>query len=181
MGCCEVGSRGLAAVLNTSISSESPWYEIIDMKKPLLTLQQVAELLAISTKHVIRLTKAGQLPFIDLGVATSKIRRFDPDDVDAFLERRKVTLQPPAPARRPKQHTPLSVYKVFDFAAVRQELKDAKRKKSDVKPVPPPLGEGQTTQKCRRLRHLKMFHVGTYLGRGGGHCAGIAQSARHGT
>lgn len=54
--------------------------------RPLLTYSEVAERLNVSTRHVRTFVAEGRLRPIHL---SSRCVRFDPDDLDAFLRRRK--------------------------------------------------------------------------------------------
>lgn len=59
---------------------------------PLMTPAQVADELCISDRQLRKLTAAGDLPFINIGVGKRAAPRFDPSDVQAFLaERRRVS------------------------------------------------------------------------------------------
>jgi excisionase family DNA binding protein len=58
----------------------------------LLTAEQVAAILSVSERYVWRLGRDGELPRVQLG----KYVRFDPADVEAFIEARKES----APGRR---------------------------------------------------------------------------------
>jgi excisionase family DNA binding protein len=53
----------------------------------LLTTRQAAERLAISLATIKRLVRAGQLAYVKIGHCL----RFDPADLAAFIESRKVT------------------------------------------------------------------------------------------
>jgi excisionase family DNA binding protein len=56
------------------------------MNGPLLTADQVAEQLGITRRFVWRLAREDKLPRVELG---PKCVRFDPADVDAFIEERR--------------------------------------------------------------------------------------------
>lgn len=56
------------------------------MNRPLLSAEQVAERLGVSTRYVWRLGRKGELPRYRLG----KYVKFAPDDIDAFIEARRV-------------------------------------------------------------------------------------------
>lgn len=56
------------------------------MNGPLLTADQVAELLGVTTRYVWRLGREGELPRIELGPNSV---RFDRGDIDAFIEQRR--------------------------------------------------------------------------------------------
>ena len=53
---------------------------------PLLTVQGVAEKLALSEKHVYRMCRLNRLPFVRIGGSL----RFRPEDIDAWLESRVI-------------------------------------------------------------------------------------------
>ena len=57
---------------------------IIYMDESLLTKQEVAQMLRVSTMHVYRLTKQGELPVIRRG---RRYTRYKKSDVEAFLNR----------------------------------------------------------------------------------------------
>ena len=54
----------------------------------LLTVADVAGVLSISKSLVYELVDRGELPYVPVG--KSKAYRFDPDDIVAFIRRRKV-------------------------------------------------------------------------------------------
>src|SRR5262245_4098004 len=61
---------------------------------PLLSVQDVADFLAIDRSSVYRLAHAGSLPAVDV---SPRHIRFRPSDVRAFVERRR---RPPPPTTR---------------------------------------------------------------------------------
>ena len=70
--------------------------------KKLLTVADLAEYLSISKSLVYELMDRGEIPFVRVG--KSKGYRFDPDDVQAFVQKRKRQnegARPPAPLPRP--------------------------------------------------------------------------------
>ena len=61
------------------------------MSEALLTIQQAAERLGVSTKTVDRLVAAGQMPAVYVG----SLKRFTPADLDAYINRnRRYTAAP---------------------------------------------------------------------------------------
>lgn len=58
--------------------------------QPLLTKKDVEELLAIKERTINNLMANGELPYIKIGKAV----RFDPKDVEAFIQRQKRTAAP---------------------------------------------------------------------------------------
>ena len=54
----------------------------------LLTVADVADVLAISKSLVYELVDRGELPYVPCG--KSKAYRFDPQDIEAFICRRKI-------------------------------------------------------------------------------------------
>lgn len=56
-------------------------------RQPLLTVNQVAELLSCSPQAVRHMVQRRQLPFVRL---TERKLRFDPDVIDAWLEQQRV-------------------------------------------------------------------------------------------
>lgn len=51
----------------------------------LLTVRNVAEMLAVSVRHVWKLVSVGELPVVRIG----RCARFDPRDAQAWIERQK--------------------------------------------------------------------------------------------
>jgi excisionase family DNA binding protein len=54
------------------------------LPQPLLTVKQVAELLATGTSTIYALFAAGKLPYVNVGVKTG--RRVKPEDLEQFIE-----------------------------------------------------------------------------------------------
>lgn len=54
--------------------------------KPLLTAEQVAKILGVGVEEVYRLGRDGDLPRI---VFSRRMVRFDPDDVQAYIDGRR--------------------------------------------------------------------------------------------
>ena len=96
----------------------------------LLTPEQAAEALSVSVRQLLYLTSDGEIPFVNVGRGLRMIRRYDPADIQAFIESRKVThtpREPTAPVRTPK-HQKFEQYQPIDFKALREELRAKKRK-----------------------------------------------------
>lgn len=62
-------------------------------RPPLLTARQVAELLGLSVESVLRWHRAGRLPGFRLA---NGVLRFDPDEIDAWLNHHREET-PPCP------------------------------------------------------------------------------------
>lgn len=61
--------------------------------KAMLTIPQVMERLQVCYSTAYQLIRTGELPAIKVGTW-----RIDPDDLDAFIAKRKTAMQPSAPA-----------------------------------------------------------------------------------
>lgn len=97
--------------------------------EPLLTLQQVAKLLAITGKAVSALVHQGELPFIAIGSGKVRPRmRFERRDVEEFIQRRKTRLLPPAQTSTLRIHRrgPAPV----GFLEMREEMLRQKRERA---------------------------------------------------
>jgi excisionase family DNA binding protein len=62
----------------------------------LQTAKQVSTRLGVSVDTVWRLARTGELPFVTIG----RLRRFEPSDVEAYIERSRVAVRPIARSRR---------------------------------------------------------------------------------
>ncbi|MBU1313969.1 MAG: helix-turn-helix domain-containing protein [Alphaproteobacteria bacterium] len=70
-------------------------------REKLLTLKDVAEILAISERTVRDFVDAGAMPFVDIGHGRKRrLMRFLPADVDAFIDGRRKIARPSLPPRR---------------------------------------------------------------------------------
>ncbi len=58
----------------------------------LMTIEEVAERLGVSVRHVRRLVHERRIPFIKWG----HLLRFDPDDIDAWIEESRYDTRRPA-------------------------------------------------------------------------------------
>ena len=65
---------------------------LITQMETLLTKKDVMRIFGVTERTVNRLMETGKLPYIKLGRAV----RFDPKDVQALIERQKVTEESPA-------------------------------------------------------------------------------------
>jgi excisionase family DNA binding protein len=65
----------------------------IDDPPPLLTIDQLAQRLGTSARHVRRLVAERRVPYIKVG----KFVRFDPDDIAGWLDRARRPLHDRAP------------------------------------------------------------------------------------
>lgn len=86
----------------------------------LLTPEQAAEFLAISTRQLRDLADAGYLAFINIGLGKRPTRRYLLADIAAFIETRRVAsgARDRAPAARSSK-----AFKIADFAAIREDLR----------------------------------------------------------
>ncbi|UHD46596.1 helix-turn-helix domain-containing protein [Aureimonas altamirensis] len=55
----------------------------------LLTPQDAAQYLAISTRQLRDLSRAGCLRYVNIGLRDRETRRYAPEDLDAFIQERK--------------------------------------------------------------------------------------------
>lgn len=63
---------------------------------PLLTPEETAKLLAISTKQLRNLTHGGYIGYVNIGMGDKReTRRYSPEDIAAFIEARKTVESPP--------------------------------------------------------------------------------------
>lgn len=94
-----------------------------DEPQNLLTPQEAAERLAISTRQLRDLTQDGCIRFVNIGRGARLTRRYDPDDLAAFVEERKSWSSKVIPGRRRGPTT--SVFVDQDF---RKRLEAAGRR-----------------------------------------------------
>lgn len=87
----------------------------------LLTPEQAAEFLAISTRQLRDLADAGYLAFVNIGLGRRPTRRYLPTDLAAFVDARRVA--PGAGKQRTAATGPSKTFKLADFAAMREELR----------------------------------------------------------
>jgi excisionase family DNA binding protein len=87
----------------------------------LLTPQQAAAFLGISTRQLRGLADAGHLPFVNIGLGRRPTRRYLPTDLAAFVEARRIA--PGASKQRTAATGPSKTFKLADFAAIREELR----------------------------------------------------------
>jgi excisionase family DNA binding protein len=59
----------------------------------LLSIDQVVERLGTSTRHIRRLIADRRIPYLKVG----KLVRFDPDEINRWLDGSRVALRPPRP------------------------------------------------------------------------------------
>lgn len=97
--------------------------------KPLLTIDQAAEVLSISVRQLLYLTQDGALPYINIGRGMRMMRRYDPVDLQAFMqERKKSECQSSLEKTRKMVRTPMSSnYKVVDFQETLARRRNAKQ------------------------------------------------------
>jgi excisionase family DNA binding protein len=58
---------------------------------PLLTPPEVARLMRVRLSRVLALIQAGELPAVDVGAGARRALRISRDELDAYLQRRRVT------------------------------------------------------------------------------------------
>jgi len=95
---------------------------------PLLTPEQAASELAISTRQLRDLTVSGEIRYINIGNGSVReTRRYDPADIEDFKNRRKSFGKQPV---RPTSRTKSEFIDTTDFQRRLEELrsKRAKRK-----------------------------------------------------
>lgn len=106
----------------------------------LLSIDQVAEYLAVTAKHIRNLMKLGALTAVDVGVGGKRIWRFEVKEVQAFIERRRV-ISPEAKALRPARKTKSwAGIEVIDFGQRYRDglaAKAARRQSGTRKPKQP--------------------------------------------
>ncbi|WP_165603093.1 helix-turn-helix domain-containing protein [Devosia elaeis] len=87
----------------------------------LLTPKEAAERLGVSTDQLLKLTDRGKLPFINVGLGQKRpSRRYDPDDLSAFMMAQRMTACPSSSAKAPKSTLTTSGLRVVDFSAARK-------------------------------------------------------------
>jgi excisionase family DNA binding protein len=64
-------------------------------RRPLMDLPTVAKYLGVSERHIRRLVQERRIPFIKWGHPL----RFDPDEIDAWVDTKRVPCQPPTSSR----------------------------------------------------------------------------------
>ncbi|WP_412758570.1 helix-turn-helix domain-containing protein [Methylobacterium radiotolerans] len=91
---------------------------------PLLTLAEAAARLRISPRTLLGHVRVGRIPYVSVGLGLQRVRRrFDPTDLDRFLEeQRRVDCRATVPARRR-----LPGVNGIDFAALLEERRAARR------------------------------------------------------
>jgi len=97
----------------------------------LLTPEQAAEALSISVRHLLYLTKDGEIPFVNVGRGLRMIRRYDQADIQAFIESRKGTETPREATASVRISKPQKeeLYKPIDFRALLDERRANRRNK----------------------------------------------------
>ncbi|GHC79649.1 hypothetical protein GCM10010136_32390 [Limoniibacter endophyticus] len=95
----------------------------------LLTPDQAAEALSISTRHLLHLTDDGALPFINIGRGARTIRRYEPADIEAFKNLRKQTTCQSTFERTARPERIRTSFKspVADFQAALERRRSGKR------------------------------------------------------
>lgn len=85
------------------------------MTGKLLTMQQLADQLSVSQRHIRNLMKDGAIVGIDLGTAGRPSWRFEQGEIEAFLQRRRVARPVPKPLRRLSTGAVFPLIEVIDF------------------------------------------------------------------
>ena len=91
---------------------------------PLMTPQDAARFLSISTKHLRNLTNAGEIRYVDIGNGTERGRlRYSLEDLQAFIDAR-ARREEPASTAAGRRGTKGSYIALIDF----QSRRDARAK-----------------------------------------------------
>jgi excisionase family DNA binding protein len=88
----EAESRPMPEVISLQAAADETIAEQIRNRRTALTAEELAELLALSRKHIYKLAKSGRIPYLRMGGAV----RFDPHMTANWLEGKTVT----GPAKR---------------------------------------------------------------------------------
>ncbi|WP_414645050.1 helix-turn-helix domain-containing protein [Bosea sp. (in: a-proteobacteria)] len=91
-----------------------------------MTMQEVADFLNVSPRHVRNLMKAGELSGVNIGIGDRVTWRFDPAEISDFMERRRQDLAPDRTVRRERRRSGSGGYPVIDFAALHVEKQSAR-------------------------------------------------------
>jgi excisionase family DNA binding protein len=79
-----------------------------------MTIDQLVERLGTSTRHVRRLIAERRIPYLKVG----KLVRFDPDEINRWLDNSRVALRPPPPnVARPTMFRPVPRRRASDGVA----------------------------------------------------------------
>jgi excisionase family DNA binding protein len=104
----------------------------------LLTPDEAAKELGISSKQLRELCTNGKLPFIDVGLGERPARRYEPSDIEAFKAERRTITCPSSKDQAPKLTPTISGSKVYDIQAIlaarQKEKQSASKKNSGRKP-----------------------------------------------
>jgi excisionase family DNA binding protein len=110
-----------------------PLGRLLGISRGHLTVAHAAARLSVSEKTVRELIRAGELPFIDIGVGRVRAApRITIEDIEAFEEKRRGRKQWRL-AKEEKSITTSSSSEVLDFAALRAARRSAKPKSSSAK------------------------------------------------
>lgn len=94
-------------------------------RQSLLTPAEAAAVLNVSEKQLGFLVRAGEIPYVNIGLGEKRERRrFDAADIDAFIERRKTLAVPNTGGA--KVHSRAG-FQVLDIKEVRAQLKADRR------------------------------------------------------
>ncbi|KRE13452.1 hypothetical protein ASE63_18440 [Bosea sp. Root381] len=85
------------------------------MTGKLLTMGQLAEHLSVSQRHIRNLMKEGAIVGINVGTHGRPSWRFDQQEVQAFLQRRRIIAPQPKPLRSSVKAAPPFEFEVIDF------------------------------------------------------------------
>lgn len=97
----------------------------------LLTLEQAAAVLSISTRHLLYFTEDGEIPFINIGRGQRTIRRYDPLDIQDFINRRRMTSSKNAASlpRKRRRVGKAPTFEIVDFEKITKDLRQKKKEK----------------------------------------------------
>ncbi|MBX9464886.1 MAG: helix-turn-helix domain-containing protein [Aquamicrobium sp.] len=93
----------------------------------LMTPQEAADFLSVSTKHLRKLTNAGEIRYVSMGAGTQRERRrYTPEDLQAFIDGRGRRREP-VKATVGQDATKASHIIGIDFQGLREARVKAKR------------------------------------------------------
>lgn len=100
--------------------------------QPLLTPQQAAELLAVSTRHLRYITSAGLIRYVNVGMRDRETRRYRMADIEAYVESNLRSGGIAAALRTGrKSRSDIDPYPVTDFTKLLEEKQQKMRERSE--------------------------------------------------
>lgn len=93
----------------------------------LLTPAEAAERLGVSLGQLRRLTAAGKIAFIDVGLGDRRAPRYELAEIEAFKTLRKVRECPSTDVQEPRSTRTTSASGAIDFQAARAKLRNARQ------------------------------------------------------